>query len=95
MAWSNVIGRRYFLSGCSKSSTVRAQEPLNAGTIKVDDAELQAEVARLEAEMDLANQALERTRELLNRNASSAADLERAEATARSTRSGTFVGPGI
>ena len=56
------------------------------GLFKVDDAELQAEVARLEAEMDLAEQALRRTRELLDRNASSEADLERAEATARSTR---------
>jgi membrane fusion protein (multidrug efflux system) len=53
---------------------------------KVDDAEIQAEVDRLEAEMDLAEQALARTRDLLARNASSAADLERAEATARSTR---------
>ena len=63
-----------------------AQVARGTGLFKVDDAELQAEVARLEAEMDLANQALERTRELLDRNASSAADLERAEATARSTR---------
>lgn len=52
---------------------------------KVDDAELQAQVAQLEAERDLAVQALQRTRELIAQNASSAADLERAEATARST----------
>jgi len=51
---------------------------------RIDDAELRAQVARLEAERDLAQQALRRTRELLERNASSAADLERAEATARS-----------
>lgn len=52
---------------------------------KVDDAELKAQVARLEAERDLAVQALRRTRELLAQNASSPADLEQAEATARST----------
>jgi membrane fusion protein (multidrug efflux system) len=52
---------------------------------KVDDAELRAEVARAEAERDLARQALGRTRELLAQRASSQADLERAEATARST----------
>ncbi len=53
---------------------------------KVDDVELQAEVDRLEAEMDLATQALERTRDLLAGNASSESELEQAEATARSTR---------
>jgi membrane fusion protein (multidrug efflux system) len=51
---------------------------------KVDDAELKAQVARAEADRDLARQALQRTRSLLTQNASSAADLERAEATARS-----------
>ena len=56
------------------------------GLFRVDDAELRAEVDRLEAEMELAEQALGRTRELLERDASSAADLEQAEATARSTR---------
>ena len=56
------------------------------GLFRVDDAEVRAEVDRLEAEMELAEQALARTRELLERDASSAADLERAEATARSTR---------
>ncbi len=57
-----------------------------AGTplFKVDDAELKAEVARLEAERDLAQQALARTRDLIQQNASSEADLERAEANARS-----------
>ncbi len=53
---------------------------------KVDDGELKAEVARAEADRDLARQALERTRELIDQQASSQADLERAEATARSTR---------
>ncbi|UCF39754.1 MAG: efflux RND transporter periplasmic adaptor subunit [Gemmatimonadota bacterium] len=51
---------------------------------KVDDAELRAEVARLEAERDLADQALARTRDLIQQNASSEADLEQAEANARS-----------
>jgi membrane fusion protein (multidrug efflux system) len=50
---------------------------------RIDDTELRAQVARLEAERDLAQQDLRRTRELLERNASSAADLERAEAQAR------------
>jgi membrane fusion protein (multidrug efflux system) len=53
--------------------------------IKVDDAELTAEVARAEAERDLARQSLTRTRELLKQKASSQSELERAEATARST----------
>jgi membrane fusion protein, multidrug efflux system len=53
---------------------------------KVDDAELAAQVDRLEAETDLAEQALRRTRELIQRNASSEADLEQAEANARSAR---------
>jgi len=52
---------------------------------KVDDGELKAEVARAEADRDLARQALERTRQLIDQQASSQADLERAEATARST----------
>ncbi|HEU5169795.1 MAG TPA: efflux RND transporter periplasmic adaptor subunit [Gemmatimonadales bacterium] len=52
---------------------------------KVDDAELRAELARAVADRDLARQALSRTRELLTQRASSQADLERAEATARST----------
>jgi membrane fusion protein, multidrug efflux system len=51
---------------------------------KVDDAELTALVARAEADRDLAQQSLARTRELLSQKASSQAELERAEATARS-----------
>lgn len=51
---------------------------------RIDDAELQAEVARAEADRDLATQSLQRTRDLLAQRASSQADLERAEATARS-----------
>jgi membrane fusion protein (multidrug efflux system) len=53
---------------------------------KVDDGELKAEVARAEADRDLARQALERTRDLMGQRASSQADLERAEATARGTQ---------
>ncbi|MEN8144672.1 MAG: efflux RND transporter periplasmic adaptor subunit [Gemmatimonadota bacterium] len=53
---------------------------------KVDDLELKAQVAQLEAQRDLAQQALQRTRDLLARNASSTADLEQAEANARSTQ---------
>jgi membrane fusion protein, multidrug efflux system len=53
---------------------------------RIDDQELRAEVARAEAERDLAEQALARTRQLLQQNAASASDLEQAEATARSNR---------
>lgn len=67
---------------------VREGTEVTKGTplFQVDDAELKAEVARAEAERDLARQALERTRELMGQQASSQADLERAEATARSTQ---------
>jgi membrane fusion protein (multidrug efflux system) len=51
---------------------------------RIDDAELRAEVARAEADRDLATQSLQRTRDLVGQRASSQADLERAEATARS-----------
>lgn len=53
---------------------------------KVDDAELTAQVARLEAERDLAAQALARTRALLEDDAASQAELEEAEARARSSQ---------
>ena len=52
---------------------------------KVDDAELNAELAQAEADRDLAAQALKRTQELIAKNASSAADLERAQAMAKSS----------
>ncbi len=58
----------------------------SAAPFKIDDAELRAQVTRLEAERDLAVQALERTRRLLAQNASSEADLELAEANARSSQ---------
>src|SRR5256884_8935069 len=53
---------------------------------KVDDAQLKAQVAQLEAQRDLAQQALARAKELVQQNASSAADLEKAEAEARSAQ---------
>jgi membrane fusion protein (multidrug efflux system) len=67
---------------------VREGTSVGRGTplFKVDDAELRAEVARAAAERDLARQALARTRELLAQRASSQADLERSDATARSTQ---------
>ena len=67
---------------------VREGQPVAAGTplFKVDDAELRAQIDRASADRDLAEQTLERTRQLLGQNASSQADLERAEAMARSAR---------
>lgn len=57
-----------------------------AGTplVRIDDAMLQAQAERATADRDLAQQQLERVRRLRAENASSAADLERAEAAARS-----------
>lgn len=55
-----------------------------APLFKVDDAELAAQVARAEADRDLARQSLTRTRELLGQKASSQSELERTEATSRS-----------
>lgn len=67
---------------------VREGQEVRRGTplFRVDDAELKAQVARAEADRDLARQALERTKQLVAENASSTADLEQAEATARSTQ---------
>lgn len=53
---------------------------------RVDDAQLKAQVAQLEAQRDLAQQALARTKELIRQNAASTADMEQAEATARSAQ---------
>jgi membrane fusion protein, multidrug efflux system len=61
-----------------------AEVPQGAPLFKVDDAELKAQVDRAEADRDLARQSLSRTRDLLAQKASSQAELERAEATARS-----------
>ncbi|MEO8198878.1 MAG: efflux RND transporter periplasmic adaptor subunit [Gemmatimonadota bacterium] len=55
------------------------------GLFKIDDAEARAQLARAQADWDLASQALKRTRDLQTQNASSAADLERAEAAERSS----------
>lgn len=76
------------VEGRLESILVREGQTVARGTplFEIDDAELAAQVDRLEAEVDLARQALDRTRELLARNASSQADLEQAEATYRSTR---------
>ena len=65
---------------------VREGSPVGRGTalFKIDDAELKAQVAQIEAERDLARQSLARTRDLLTQKASSQAELERAEATMRS-----------
>jgi membrane fusion protein (multidrug efflux system) len=67
---------------------IREGQAVGQGTplFRIDDAELKAQVAQAEANYDLANQALNRTKDLLAQNASSAADLEQAEATQRSTR---------
>lgn len=52
--------------------------------LQIDSTELSAQVAQLAAQRDLAQQDLARTRELIAQNAASAADLERAQAAARS-----------
>jgi membrane fusion protein, multidrug efflux system len=51
---------------------------------QVDSAELSAQVAQLAAQRDLAQQDLARTKELIAQNAAAVADLERAQAAARS-----------
>lgn len=66
--------------------TEGTEVPAGAALVRIDDQELQAQVAKAEADRDLARQALTRTRELLAQQASSASDLEKAEATARSTQ---------
>lgn len=63
-----------------EGAMVRRGAPL----FQIDPSELRAQVARAEAERDLARQNLTRTRELLEQRASSQAELERAEATSRS-----------
>ena len=64
-----------------EGATVAKGTPL----VKIDDAEIRAEVARARAERDLAQQALTRTRDLVASKAAAPADLERAEAAARSS----------
>ena len=53
---------------------------------KVDDGELKAQVARAQADRDLAQQALTRTNQLLQEKAAAPADVERAEAQMRGTQ---------
>lgn len=53
---------------------------------KVDDAELRAQVARAEADNDLAQQTLQRTRQLMQSQSATQGDLEHAEATARGSQ---------
>ncbi|MDH4130171.1 MAG: efflux RND transporter periplasmic adaptor subunit [Gemmatimonadota bacterium] len=65
-----------------EGTEVAAGDPL----VRIDDEELRAQVARAEAERDLAEQALTRTSQLMDQQAASASDLEQAEATARSSR---------
>jgi membrane fusion protein (multidrug efflux system) len=68
----------------------REGQSVAAGTplVKVDDAMLKAQVERAKADRDLATQQLERVRRLRAQNAASPADLERAEAAARSAGAG-------
>jgi membrane fusion protein, multidrug efflux system len=82
------IELRPYIEGRIDRIHVREGTPVSRGQalFKIDDAELTAEVARAEADRDLARQALARTRELLSQKASSQSELERAEATARSTK---------
>jgi membrane fusion protein (multidrug efflux system) len=55
-----------------------------AALIKIDDAMLRAQAERADADRDLAQQQLARVRKLREQNAAPPADLERAEAAARS-----------
>jgi len=65
-----------------EGAEVRRGTPL----FRVDDAQLRAQVARLEAERDLAAQVLARTRALIEELATSPAQLDEAEANARSAQ---------
>ena len=68
----------------------REGQSVAAGTplVKIDDAMLKAQAERAKADRDLSNQQLERVGRLRAQNAASAADLERAEAAARSSEAG-------
>lgn len=80
------IALRPEIEGRLTEILVREGASVSEGTplFRVDDAEIRAEVARLEAERDLSVQALERTRKLLAQEASSEAELELAQANWRS-----------
>src|SRR5881396_3460290 len=73
------------VSGRITDILVREGQQVADGTplFKVDDAELKAQTAQADAERQLARQALERTKQLIAQNASSASDLEQAEARSR------------
>lgn len=59
--------------------------------VQIDDAMLKAQAVRAEADRDLARQQLDRIRKLREGNASSPADLERAQAAARSAEAALAV----
>lgn len=63
-----------------------AEVAMGDALFRIDDQELKAMVDRAEADRDLAEQALARTKELIEQSAASTQDLERADATARSSR---------
>ena len=67
---------------------VREGQAVAEGTplFKVDDAELKAQVAKAEADRDMAQRNLERTKQLIAQNASSQSDLEKADAGYRSAQ---------
>ncbi|MEO8194062.1 MAG: efflux RND transporter periplasmic adaptor subunit [Gemmatimonadales bacterium] len=62
-----------------------------AALVRIDDAMLRAQAERADADRDLARQQLERVRRLRDQNAATPADLERAEAAARSATAGLAV----
>lgn len=68
------------------SVTEGAEVAAGDALLRIDDQELKVQVARAEAERDLARQALARAKDLLAERAGSTADLERAEAMSRSTQ---------
>ncbi len=62
-----------------------------APLVKVDDAMIKAQLERAKADKDLSTQQLERVKRLREQNAASPADLERAEASAKSNAAGIAV----
>lgn len=77
-------------SGRVTNLLFREGQSVAAGTplLKIDDAMLKAQSERAKADRDLATQQLDRVRRLRAQNAASPADLERAEAAARSAEAG-------
>lgn len=70
-----------------EGQAVRAGAPL----VRIDDAMLRAQADRAQADRDLAHQQLERVRRLHGEGAAPSADLERAEAAARSADAGLAI----